>query len=174
LARDNIGRCAGLGQHVAEGVVPVGVGDRAGEAGQHAHCAPAVVDVEARRPCVAQCLALADALVAVGVGARNRAVDQLLDHLRVAGGRKIVHQVLRGDAAGGLGDELAKAVVAQRDLAAIHGDQLEPRVIGVALAAGRDRIADAVVGLVLRLVVGVEGVRPGAKLLWTTARCGPL
>jgi hypothetical protein len=26
----------------------------------------------------------------------------------------------------------------------------------------------------LRLVVGVEGVRPGAKLLWTTARCGPL
>jgi hypothetical protein len=31
---------------------------------------------------------------------------------------------------------LAKAVVAQRHLAAIHRDQLEPRVIGVALAAG--------------------------------------
>jgi len=49
-------------------------------------------------------LQLADALQAVGVGARDRAVGQFFDHLRVAGGRKIVDQVLRGDAVDGFRD----------------------------------------------------------------------
>jgi len=159
----DVRRCAGLGEQVAEGVVLVGIGDHACEVGQHAHRALAIVDVEARRPSIFQSLALADALVSVGVGTRDRAANQFLDHLRVAGRRKIVHQVLRGDAAGGLGGQFPKAVVAQRDLAAIHRDQLQPRVIGVGFAAGPDRIAVSVVGFGLRLVVRVEGVRPGAK-----------
>jgi hypothetical protein len=76
-------------------------------------------------------LQLADALQAVGVGARDRAVGQFFDHLRIAGGAQIVHQVLRGDAGGG---KLPETVVGERDLAAVHRDQFQPGVVGEGVA----------------------------------------
>jgi hypothetical protein len=79
-------------------------------------------------------LQLADALQAVGVGARDRAVGQFFDHLRIAGGAQIVHQVLRGDAVGGFGDKLPETVVGERDLAAVHRDQFQPGVVGEGVA----------------------------------------
>ena len=118
---------------------------------------PRFVLVEARRERALDGLQLADALQAVGVGARRLAIDYLRDHLRVAGRRKIVDQVLRGGAVGGFGDKLPEAVVNERDLPAVHRDQLQPGVVGVSVAAGEDGIAVGVVALGLRLIVGVVG-----------------
>ena len=100
------------------------------------HRASAVVLVEARRERAVHLLQLADALQAVGVSAHRLAIDQLRDHLRIAGGAQIVHQVLRGDAVGRFGDKLPETVVRQRNLPAIHRDQFQPGVVGVRVAAG--------------------------------------
>ena len=78
---------------------------------QHPDRAPAVVLVEAGRGRAVHHLKLADPLQAVGVGARDLPVDPLLDHLRIARWRKIVDQVLRGDAIGRLRNQLPETVI---------------------------------------------------------------
>jgi hypothetical protein len=84
---------------VAEGVVLVGVGDRACGTGQLPDAAPAVVLVEARYPGAVDNLVFTDALQAVGVGARDYPVRQLIEYLRKAGGidtlRPKLHRISR-------------------------------------------------------------------------------
>ena len=87
-------RGIGRGDQIAEGVVLVCVGDGAGGVGEQPHRAPAIVLVEAGSRSAIHRLKLADALQTVSVIPHNLPVDDLFNHLRVAGGVEVVDQVL--------------------------------------------------------------------------------
>jgi hypothetical protein len=123
----------------------------------------AVVAVEAGRPSAADKLILADPLQAIGVGPCHRAVHQLIHHLRIASGIKLVHKVFGRGAADGLRDPLAVAIV-DHGYSAV-GEHVVLEIVGVGDARRRDRVAVGVVGVGGQaLVVSSEKVPAGTAL----------
>ena len=103
-------RGARAGDRRAESVERVRVRDCAHRVRQEAHVAMAVVAVEGG-PGAPDELVLADELPTVGVRSRDCAIDDFVQHLRVASGVFVIHQVFRRSAADGLADAVAVAVV---------------------------------------------------------------
>ncbi len=103
-----------------ERVVVVRVRYCAARVREEPHAAGAVVAEVAHGPTTGGELSLADQIVAEHVSTLHRAVDDLLDNLRVTRRVSTIDKVFRRHTANGLRDAIAVAVVNKRDGAAIN------------------------------------------------------
>src|SRR5882757_10245342 len=77
------------------------------------------------------CLALADAVEAVGIDSLSSASNELFQYLGIASGIPVVHKVTRGHPSNSLCDAIAIAVVDDRDRASVQCGEVVFEIVAV-------------------------------------------